>query len=412
MIKLPPGKGAFIWQPRLIEGGDPGAAVAAAAGAGFSHVNVKVADGIYPYPAGAADRSLLSDMIIRFKASGIQVWGWVYIYGVDPAKEADIAASRFQELGLDGLLIDAEKELKNKPSSASAYMSRLRSHLPLASIGLCSYRYPVSYHPELPWREFRSLCNFDAPQVYWVGAHNPAEQLLRSIQEFRSLSPQLPYYAVGSAYTASPWKPTPSDWMLFMDACKEQELSGFSFWEWAKTRTYLPEIWETISGYTWEPEPPPPPPPPPDPGDITHTDLLEQLRINYAGIQEIKQLLEGGSPPPPPPPVDEFILVRVSENSGTPPKAVAHTYKERNAKGFPIWIPAGETDNRLVFRDLSVDIEVYADKYQGDGGRYAYKLAPQYSLQDGSIPRWVNTETGDIEGGLYVLQSDVYKSGG
>src|SRR4030065_446521 len=100
--------------------------------------------------------------------------------------------------------------------SASSYMNHLRAALPSLPIGLCSYRWP-SYHRELPWREFREYCNFDAPQVYWVGKHDPISQLNQSYAEFQAMIPWLPFVTVGSADIDRVWTPTGAGWVGFLD---------------------------------------------------------------------------------------------------------------------------------------------------------------------------------------------------
>ena len=129
-------------------------------------------------------------------------------------------------------------------------MDRLRAAYPSLPMALCSYRFP-SYHPQFPWTEFLSRCDLNMPQVYWLLAHNPAEQLTRSVNEFRSMTPHRPIFPVGSAYKGGSWEATPDDVVVFLDTAKSLNLNGASFWEWSNCRKYIPEVWNAIAGYTW-----------------------------------------------------------------------------------------------------------------------------------------------------------------
>ena len=69
---------------------------------------------------------------LREIVPGIGIYGWHYIYGNDPIHEATKAADRMRQFGLDGYIIDAEKEyqLPGRAAAARVFMSTLRSNLP------------------------------------------------------------------------------------------------------------------------------------------------------------------------------------------------------------------------------------------------------------------------------------------
>jgi hypothetical protein len=266
-VKVPlEGKGFFIWQIRYTENGSASAIANLAAQANYSHVLVKIADGAYSYNIDSNGVDLVPPLVQALHARNIQVWGWHYVYGDYPNDEANKAIQRIRQTSVDGYVIDAESEYKDpgKDQAARTFMSRLRSSFPSLPVALCSYRYP-SYHPQLPWEEFLERCTYNMPQVYWVGAHNPGDQLRRSVSEFQAMSPFRPIIPVGSAYRGGSWSPTTSDITQFLNTARSLNLSAANFWEWAHCRSYLPTIWNTIRDYQWSTQPPPPPPPP----DIT-----------------------------------------------------------------------------------------------------------------------------------------------
>ena len=70
------------------------------------------------------------------------------------------------------------------------------------------------------------------PQVYWEQAHNPGEQLERSLAQFENLGYPLPMVPTGAAYGGSGWYPTSDDIVEFMDKAVELGMTGASFWSW------------------------------------------------------------------------------------------------------------------------------------------------------------------------------------
>jgi hypothetical protein len=252
------GKGWYIWQLRRCENGVASAIAAEAVAAGLSHVLIKVADGTNIYnlnPNTGAD--MVPPVVQALKNQNIQVWGWQYVYGYEPEGEAAIAIQRITGLGLDGFSIDAEGEytLSGRDTAARTYMALLRQALPTFPIALSSYRYPT-IHPNLPWQEFLEKCDCNMPQVYWVEAHNPAEQLARCVREFEAMTPLRPIIPTGSAYTQGDWTATPEDILEFLQAAQMLNLSAANFWEWGHTKLYVPELWETVKSYPWSYIPP------------------------------------------------------------------------------------------------------------------------------------------------------------
>jgi hypothetical protein len=250
------GKGFFIWKIKDCESGNPQQIAAEAQQAGFSHILIKVANGIYSYNYDWDHMvDLVPPVAQALKAVGIQVWGWHYVYGDDPINEARIAISRVQGLGLDGYVIDAESEYKEsgKATAARQFMSELRSGLGSSvPVALSSYRYP-SLHP-IPWSEFLAKCDYTMPQVYWMKAHNSGAQLIQTIYEYENLNYHPPMIPVGAAFTEQGWAPTSGEILEFMDTARAQNLSAVNFYEWYNCREVLTpehEIWNLIASYDW-----------------------------------------------------------------------------------------------------------------------------------------------------------------
>ena len=207
-------------------------------------------------------------LVKALHSRGIQAWGWQYIYGSEPAREAQMAGRRIQALDLDGFVIDAEIEYEQprRDEAAKRYCGDLRAAIPSLPIALSSFRFPT-LHMSLPWKVFLEHVDFSMPQVYWEKSHNPGDQLKRTVREFRNLTPIRPIFPTGAAYKWGGWKPTTADLIEYLRTVEEIGLAGTNFWVWEQCRRDLPEFWEIIA----QPELPEPEKPPEPP-----KDLLEQ----------------------------------------------------------------------------------------------------------------------------------------
>ncbi len=250
------GKGMYVWQVARCERGDAAAIAALARAAKLSHVLVKVADRDVPYNIDHAARVDLAMMLVQaLRAHGIQAWGWQYIYGESPLAEANMAIHRIRQLKLDGFVVNAETEYKQagKKEAAKRYMNHLRMAIPDIPLALSSYRYP-SYHPEFPWREFLESVDINMPQVYWMQARNPIDQLNRCVREFQFMSPFRPIVPTGAAFKEYGWTSNAEEVIEFMKAAQHLNLIAVNFWEWYHTRnnSALPGMWEAIRDYPWD----------------------------------------------------------------------------------------------------------------------------------------------------------------
>ena len=264
-MSAPVGKGMYIWKIPNCEDGDNEKIAYTAYSAGLKFVLIKIANGIYDYNYDSSTHAdLIEPLADELAKYDIKVWGWHYVFGDVPKLEAAAAIRQIEKLPLEGYVIDAEGDYKDKYTAAATFMNELRRSLPDFPIALSSYRYP-NYHSTLPWKNFLSKCDYNMPQVYWEQAHNPGEQLERSLAQFENLGYPLPMVPTGAAYGGSGWYPTSDDIVEFMDKAVELGMTGASFWSWDYCRLKLPEIWDTIAAYEW--------PGYPNPG----TDIVQTL---------------------------------------------------------------------------------------------------------------------------------------
>ena len=247
------GKGFFIWKIQECEGGSPAAIVSAAKAAGLSHVLIKIADGMnHSNVDKASGTDFVPPLVQALHAAGIQAWGWHYIYGDDPVGEAWNGGRRARALGLDGYVIDAEREYKapGMDVKAQRFAADLRGYLGTIPAALSSFRFP-SYHKEFPWSAFLQKSDFNMPQVYWEQSHNAGAQLTRSFREFQTLTPTRPVIATGSAYGNNGWAPTAADITDFLKTAVSLNIPAVNFYSWDYCRKSLPALWNIIAAFPY-----------------------------------------------------------------------------------------------------------------------------------------------------------------
>jgi len=303
-FELPKGKGMFVWKIKhagdandaAYGGGTAEKVIANCKSANITHVIVKHLDGPWSYnqrPIYDKNGNLLGykDDILKpwvdaLHAADIKVYGFQFIYLKLAKQEGEAALRRTQELELDGLHLDVEKEAYNECAESIAPASTYTAPLLNAPfpISLCSFRFPQTQQPNKKfYNTFLNICSFNSPQVYWEGSHNPASQLAQSYAEYKvGLDCDLPFMPVGSAYLRSnEWWATPADIVEFMDAAKVIGCESVSFWEWSNIKKYVPDNWATIAAYELggeivDPIPDPEPEPEPQKTLEQRVDIIER----------------------------------------------------------------------------------------------------------------------------------------
>lgn len=304
------GKGMYLYKIKNAENGDPEQIAQVAYDSGFTHVLIKILDGVWSYnmrPVNSGSQTLWVDDIVKpvvdaLHAKNIQAWGWQYVYLSNPVGEADAAIRRVTKLALDGFVVDGEVECKNKPLQAVNYSRRLRGLSATGQpngdpisvpVALSSYRYP-DLHPEFPWRQFLECADLLMPQVYWQGATNAGAQLERSLSQYKKFmteKPYLYYLPTGSAYTERGWTTKPAELTDFMKTAEDLGLPGVNFWEWNHART-IAGLWDVIANYHYNGINPPPPPPEPETTSVDdfviNTVYPFMVGEGYTGARPVK----------------------------------------------------------------------------------------------------------------------------
>jgi len=254
------GKGYYIWQMPSCESGNAQAIAERALTSGLSHVMVKIVDGAgWDYNVDSKTGvDMVPPLVQALHDRGIQAWGWHYVRGDQPVAEAHSAIKRIRDLGVDGYIIDAEVEYRdrNKTWAAQRFMQEMRTAFPNLPMALSTYRYPKS-HPDLPYSAFLEGCDFAMPQVYFEQAHNPVEQLQRSVDQYMALTPARPIIPTAPTYKRGDWMPTTQDINHFFDHAKTIGLTAANAWSWdIAGRAAYTQLWNAVADFDWPGKPP------------------------------------------------------------------------------------------------------------------------------------------------------------
>ncbi len=218
-MKLPKGKGMFIWKLSEIESGDLKKIIEKAQFNNLGHILVKFADGQEP-----KQHNEIKKLVPMAREAKIEVWGWPYIYGNDPVREAKLEGEWAINLGFDGFVIDAEVEYKSNKNKAILYINSLKQTIPNMPIGLSSYWWKTA-HASFPWDAFMSGCDFVMPQVYWSSSkRDPVETLNITINQFSTY--KKPIVPTGGDFGVN-FKI--EDLNKFMNRCIELKIKSFNF---------------------------------------------------------------------------------------------------------------------------------------------------------------------------------------
>lgn len=214
-------------------------------------VSFKVSDGPRIYNAG------ITELVQALKAAGISVGGWSYVYPDGGKGQADRISERIETLQLDHLMLDVEKEWKHL--ALQGQIDTLLNGIKIGSnypLGFCSYRYP-NLHPPIDYGRFlgHAKMQFNAPQVYWLGSHDPAVQTLASYHQYQKY-PAQPFIPIGSTFSWGEWLPSVNDLREFISVCTEMACPAYGFYSLDFIYRYQHTDWlDAIAG--WKPQPQP-----------------------------------------------------------------------------------------------------------------------------------------------------------
>jgi hypothetical protein len=214
--------------------------------AGLGHVILKVVPDKLEH--GFAQTSMVVNTL---KETGLEVWGWQHIRGVDPALEAQLAIQSVNLLNLDGFVFQAgaEFEAPGKDSVANAYIRALRAGMPDLLIALSAFCFP-SYHPHFPWQNFLTYCDYNMPHTRLRAGENPDSQIVRCLREFQSLQPNRPMIPTIQFNSNNGVKPSAKAVRDFLLTSQDLNLKGVNLWGWdISVSDTLSDTLETVQNF-------------------------------------------------------------------------------------------------------------------------------------------------------------------
>lgn len=248
------GKGIYVWQSKSIFNSSIGELINYIAYLKLDHIMLKIGDAANNGSRSYSDMKSVVDTI-RSHFPTLKILGWHYIYCgawldklgrirydniASPEAEANFAKAQIKNLGLDGYVIDAERELKfgfgDNDRTKNPVFRALRFMGTLKGIGvpvaLASYRFP-NYHRDFPWESFldNDLMKYHMPQVYWGNyEHASIQELTNSIRQLKALK-DLPFIPTGRAYIGDGHpNPKPSEIYEFTKLARDLDLAGVNYW--------------------------------------------------------------------------------------------------------------------------------------------------------------------------------------
>ncbi len=223
------GKWVWAWNWRRCDGGAPALVADRLKGAGCAGAIVKAFDGRYWFDQGLPFR----DISRRLREGGVRVGGWGYLYGRDPAGEAQRAIETAQYGEADVLVLDVEAELKGRPDIAEDLCGRIRGELgPDYPLYFSSFAI-ARYHRAFPFDVFRRYCTGAVPQVYWNAFRWPVEQALGwTMADYSTMGfPPDRVFPVGGLYKEGlVTYPPPHEVRDFVRRAGAAGSPGVSFW--------------------------------------------------------------------------------------------------------------------------------------------------------------------------------------
>jgi peptidoglycan hydrolase-like protein with peptidoglycan-binding domain len=220
------GQGMWIWYVSASEGGSLPSIVAQAHAAGVTTLFVKSSDGSSNYWS-----QFSPELVAQLHANGLKACAWQYVYGSNPAGEANLGAQAVAD-GADCLVIDAEAQYEGRYGAAQTYINDLREKIGASyPLGLASFPY-VYDHSTFPYSVFLGPngAQFNAPQMYWKDIGNSVDTVFANTYIANRIYGR-PIMPLGQTYS----HPSEAELVRFREEAVDYGATGISWWDWQET---------------------------------------------------------------------------------------------------------------------------------------------------------------------------------
>jgi hypothetical protein len=252
---IPLGKGMWLYQLSMSEGGDATKVVKKAKALGLTHLYTRLGSS----KGGFYAQKELDKLLPVAHAAGIKVIGWDFTYLVDPIADAVRAKAEIDYVTPDGHRIDAfsadietgAEGVTLTAEGAAAYGAKLRE--------LAGPSYPLiatvprpSPKRWFPFAEATAAFDAIAPMVYWQN-RDPVTDVAGAIDYLAQFGK--PVMPIGQAYNGGPEggpdrDPPKSQLVDFMNTAHAKGAVAVSYWVWNHAK---PHQWEAIDeAIAWE----------------------------------------------------------------------------------------------------------------------------------------------------------------
>lgn len=199
------------------------------------------------------------EIISAFKARGIEVWGWGYIFDRRSATDtAEIieAVKRAVRCGIQGFVFDVEQEVKNPVthSQLRQILTLAKAIVPPGCLGYTSFGGP-KFHYEVPYKMLDEICDLQFPQIYFEkftfgpGAAGTAEneaEVLECLQQHKQMELNKPILPIWGSESDSQYPTTANELQKYL-----ARYPGSSIWR-APNAGERGEAWNCTYNYAAE----------------------------------------------------------------------------------------------------------------------------------------------------------------
>ena len=221
------GQGMWIWYVSASDHGSVASIVEQAHAAGVTTLFIKSSDGSSNYWSQFSPQ-----LVAELHAAGLRVCAWQYVYGSDPAGEAEMGAEAVAD-GAECLVIDAESEYEGRYAAAQAYISDLRAKIGAEyPLGLASFPYDWD-HASFPYSVFLGPggAQYNAPQMYWHDIGQSVDTVYANTWIANRIY-QRPIFPLGQTYGGV----SSAELLRFREEAVDYGATGLSFWDWQETK--------------------------------------------------------------------------------------------------------------------------------------------------------------------------------
>ena len=246
---LPSGKGMWIWQPSMTEGGRVEAILARARAVGLSHIYVRTGsswDGFHGGP-------FMDRILPAAHKAGLRVYGWDFPKLSDWQADVRRGATAIRHRTpsghrLDGFVADIETHAEGThltSAAAGAYGAGLRRAAGQGYPLVVAVPRPSAAKAWYPYDVVSESFDAIAPMVYWLN-REPGSDVAGALRDLARFGK--PVIPVGQAYDGAPeggrpGVPPRAELMRFLRVAEEKGAAGASFWSWQAANQ---QAWDAI----------------------------------------------------------------------------------------------------------------------------------------------------------------------